>query len=109
MTMLDPSPLDWKLFRQRLPEWQEAYMARLCDTYAAILTGKARGSEAFWAVEKRIRADKKRPGVTADVSRSDMLWIMAGLLSDRAITTDDLDGFSADLKETLAFIMERAR
>ena len=28
---------DWKLFRQKLPGWQEAYMTRICDEYMEIL------------------------------------------------------------------------
>ena len=106
MDIYEPSKSDWKLFRERLPEWQEKYMARLCDEYAAILTGKDRGSEAFWEIEKRIRADKKRPGVMAEVSRSEMPWIILGLLQDEAITIDDLDGFSDDLKGRMEFLMK---
>ncbi len=105
MNIYEPSKADWKLFRERLPEWQENYMARLCDEYAAILTGKERGSEAFWTIEKRIREDKKQPGVMAQVSKSEMPWIVLGLLRDQAITLEDLDGFSDDLKGRMEFLM----
>ena len=105
MSIYEPSKADCKLFRDRLPEWQEKYMARLCDEYAAILTGKDRGSEAFWAVEKRIRADKKRPGVMVEMSRSEMPWIILGLLQDDAITLDDLEGFSDDLTDRMKFLL----
>ena len=105
MNIYEPSKADWKLFRERLPEWQENYMARLCDEYAAILTGKDRGSEAFWTIEKRIREDKKQPGVMAQVSKSEMPWIVLGLLRDQAITLEDLDGFSDDLKGRMEFLM----
>ena len=80
-------------------------MARLCDEYAAILTGKDRGSEAFWAIGKRIREDKKHPGVTANVTRSEMPWIILGLLRDEAITLSELNGFSDDLRECMVFLM----
>ena len=106
MDIYEPSKSDWKLFRERLPEWQEKYMARLCDEYAAILTGKDRGSEAFWDIEKRIREDKKRPGVMVQVSKSEMPWIILDLLLDRAITLADLDGFSDDLKGRMEFLMK---
>ena len=44
----------------------------------------------------------KSPGVLArDVSRSNMLWILLGLLRDEAITMDDLDEFSDELKEDI--------
>ena len=106
MNIYEPPKSDWKLFRERLPEWQEKYMARLCDEYAAILTGKDRGSEAFWAIEKRIIEDKKRPGVMAEVARSKMLYIILDLLQDGAITIDDLEGFSDQLTEKMKFLME---
>ncbi len=107
MSIYEPSKADWKLFRELLPEWQERYMARLCDEYATILTGKDRGSEAFWAIEKRIREDKKRPGVMAEMSRSEMPWIILGLLQDKAITMENLEGFSEDLTERIAFLIAR--
>ena len=105
MNVYEPSKADWKLFRERLPEWQEKYMARLCDEYVAILTGWDRGSEAFWAIEKRIRDDKKRPGVMAEVSRSEMPWIILRLLQDDAITMEDLQGFSDELKDRMKFLL----
>ena len=107
MNVDEPSKADWKLFRERLPEWQENYMVRLCDEYAAILTGKDRGSDAFWAIEKRIREDKKRLGVMAQVSKSEMPWIILELLRDQAIMLGDLDGFSDDLKGRMEFLLRR--
>lgn len=52
--------------------------------------------------EKKIYEDYKSPGVLArDVSRSNMFWILLGLLQDQAITMDDLDVFSDELKEDI--------
>ena len=46
--------------------------------------------------------DYKSPGVLArDVSRSNMFIILLGLLRDEAITMDDLDEFSDELKEDI--------
>lgn len=42
---------DWKLFRQRLPGWQEAYMQKLIDEYTAMLTGPGAASDKFWDLE----------------------------------------------------------
>ena len=42
---------DWKLFRQRLPGWQEAHMNRLNQEYANILSGDGNPSDKFWALE----------------------------------------------------------
>ena len=45
--MADPAKADWTLFQSLLPQWQERFMSRLCDKYAAVLTGPYRGSEAL--------------------------------------------------------------
>ena len=50
---------DWKLFRKRVPVWQERYMGRLMEEYRAILESEESSSEKSWALEKRIRQDKK--------------------------------------------------
>ena len=46
---------DWKLFRKKLPGWQEVYMGKLTQEYAAILAGPGLASEKFWKLEKRIK------------------------------------------------------
>ena len=98
---------DWKLFRQRLPSWQETYMDRLNREYAEILAGEGNPSDKFWALEKRIRQDKRSPGVQLQLSRSDLLSLLAALLLDDVITLDDLEGFSHDLREALSYLVER--
>ena len=47
------SKADWKLFRERLVSWQEAYMERLTREYIEILSRNADGSEKWWTLEKR--------------------------------------------------------
>lgn len=66
---------DWKLFRQKLPLWQEAYMDKLNQEYIRLLSGEGPASEKFWGLEKRIRMDKKSVGVVADMRRSQMYSI----------------------------------
>ena len=90
---------DWFLFQTLLPQWQEAYTARLCDTYAAILTGPYRGSDAFWEVKRLIRKDKKRLNAMAEVEKEEMPLIIAELLREQAITMVDLAQFSPGLRE----------
>ena len=90
---------DWKLFQTLLPQWQEAYTARLCDEYAAILTGPYRGSDAFWEVKRLIRKDKKRLNAMAEVEKAEMPFIIAELLCEGAITMVDLAQFSPGLRE----------
>ena len=90
---------DWKLFQTLLPQWQEAYTARLCDEYAAILTGPYRGSDAFWEVKRLIRKDKKRLNAMAEVEKQEMPFVIAELLREQAITMDDLTEFSIGLRK----------
>jgi len=105
--MIEISKRDWKLFRERLPKWQEAYMERLCREYVELLTSDAKGSEKFWALEKRIKEDRKDPGVIVSVSRSNMIYDILGLLRDEAITMDDLAEFSEEFQEQVKFMSAR--
>ena len=43
---------DWKLFRKKLPGWQEAYMDKLNQEYIQLLTGTGDASDKFWELEK---------------------------------------------------------
>lgn len=92
---------DWKLFRSRMPDWQEAYMDRLNHEYIELLSGEGNPSDKFWKLEERIREDKKDRGVQAEMSRSKMKFILMDLMDEGAITETDLDGFSEELRESL--------
>ena len=92
------SEKDWKLFRKKLPGWQEAYMERLCKEYIDLLSSDIDASDRFWELEKRIKADSKKTGVIAIMSRSEMIFNIAKLVNDGAISMDDLEEFSDDLK-----------
>ena len=96
---------DWRLFRSRLPIWQEAYMERLNREYIALLSGTGSASEKFWELERRMREDKRRGGVVMRMSRANMELNILSLLSDGVISMADLDGFSEDLREKLAFVL----
>ena len=90
---------DWKLFREKLPEWQEAYIERLIKEYAELLDGDASASEKFWALDKRIRADRQSLGVRVnEESRSKLQNILTGLIVENVISEDDLCGFSEELQ-----------
>lgn len=101
------SEKDWKLFRKKIAGWQEAYMDRLNKEYIELLSGEGNASDKFWALEKRIREDKKDCGVQCQMSRSNQFYIMISLLDEGAITLDDLGEFSNDLKETVAHFYKR--
>lgn len=100
---------DWKLFREKLPEWQEAYMERLCQEYIEILNRDENASDRFWTLEKRIWKDKKKAGVQVEMSRSEMIYNIMSLLKEGAIQMEDLKEFSEELKETVRFFAERFR
>ena len=68
-------------------------MEQLAESYAALLAGPGKASDKFWELEKRLRKDKKRVGVVADVSRSEMYYNLLYLLDDKTITLEDLAGF----------------
>ena len=57
------SEKDWKLFRNKIADWQEAYMEKLNREYIELLSSEGNASDKFWALEQRIREDKKDSGV----------------------------------------------
>lgn len=68
--------------------------------------GRARQGirQVLGAGEEASQGQKKRVGVVADVSRSEMYYNLLYLLDDKTITLEDLAGFSPDLRERLAMI-----
>lgn len=95
---------DWSLFREKIADWQEAYMDKLNKEYIELLNGEGKPSEKFWALEERIRNDKKDTGVQLKMSRSNCIPNIISLLNEGAITMKDLEEFSDELKETIHFI-----
>ena len=104
---MDVSKKDWSLYRKCLPEWQERYMERLIAQYKTIVDSEVPASDKFWELDKRIRADKKKPGVVVEMSKQEMIYQIVELLHDKAITLSDLDGFSEDLISTVQFMYNR--
>lgn len=51
---------DWKIFRSKIADWQEAYMDRLNKGYIELLSGEENPSDKFWSLEKRIKKDRKK-------------------------------------------------
>ena len=98
-----PEESDWKLFRKKLPQWQERHMQKLLDDYAGIIASPGLTSDKFWKLEKRLRMDSRHTGVSAEMRRSRMRLNIISLLNERAITVDDLDDFSDDIKQYVSF------
>ena len=76
-------------------------MDKLNKEYIEILSGEWNPSDKFWKLEKRIKEDKKDCGVRCEMSRFNQFYIMMSLLNEGAITMEDLDDFSDDLKDTI--------
>ena len=106
---MECSKEDWKLFRSKIPGWQEAYMERLNTEYIQILSSEGKASDKFWELEKRIYQDKRSPGVIVQLRRRDMPIQLTSLLRDGAITRDDLKEFSPELQEYLGFLLGENR
>lgn len=88
--MNDISKSDWQLFNKLLPEWQERYMDRLNQEYKKLLDSDSSPANKFWKLEKRIKADRKSPGVIVEVSKRSMFQTLLQLLSEKVITDKDL-------------------
>lgn len=103
-----PAEKDWKLFRKKLPEWQENCMNRLNKEYMEILSQEGKDpSDIFWELDSRMKRDKKLTGVVAhDMSRSQMHIHLLDLLRENTITLDDLSAFSEDLQERLKWLVQ---
>lgn len=105
--MMEPSKKDWKLFREKLPLWQESYMEKLVQEYIALLRKKETASDKFWKLEDRIKKDRKHPGVIMEMRKSDMTYDIVMLIRYGVIQLDDLEGFSEELIEQVRFMVER--
>ncbi len=97
--MINISKSDWKLFQDRLPDWQENYMDRLLKDYIKLLKSSGNPSDRFWKLEKRIKEDRKHPGVSMRIEKSETIWNIVSLIRLNVIAIDDLDGFSTGLIE----------
>ena len=104
------SKKDWKLFREKLSDWQEKYMEGLVKEYVNFLNDERKhASEKFWTLEKRIKEDKHHPGVIMEMSKSDAIWDIVALIRRKVITCDDLSDFSDDLQQEVKRILEITR
>ncbi len=96
---------DWKLFGQKIGLWQESYMESLIKEYIILLDDNLLASEKFWELEKRIKSDKKKPGVIITLNKQQMPFDIVHLINDGVIRMDDLIDFSDELRETVQDIL----
>ena len=104
---MNVSKKDWKLFQERLPGWQENYMEGLIKEYInALNDDKKHASEKFWELEKRIKKDKRHPGVVMEIRKSELIWDIVQLIRLHVITGNDLLDFSDELQQEVHRIQE---
>ena len=94
---------DWTLFKEKIAAWQENRMAKLCSEYIELLSSSVPSSEKFWALEERLRHDKRSASVWVRMSRSETPFIILRLLDEGTITADDLAEFSDVMKAFVDF------
>lgn len=107
---MEISKKDWKLFREKLSDWQEKYMEGLVKEYVNFLNDDTKhASEEFWELEKRIKKDKHHPGVIMEMSKSEAIWDIVHLIRLKVIAYDDLSEFSEELRQEVKRILEMSR
>ena len=101
------SKSDWQLFNKLLPKWQERYINRLNQEYKKILDSDDSAPNKFWKLEKRIKADRKSPGVIVEVSKRSIFQTLLQLISEKVITDEDLSGFSKELRDDINTVIKQ--
>lgn len=105
---MEMSKRDWKLFREKLPGWQENYMAHLIKEYIRLLSAEDKNaSDKFWELEKNIKADRRHPGVILNMEKSKAIYDIISLVRLGVISFDDLADFSEDLQQEVKLILNR--
>ncbi len=104
---MEISKADWKLYCERVNDWQERYMEKLIKKYIKLLSSEGNASDHFWELEKRIKRDKKHPGVIIELQKSTAILDIADFVSKKVIKMEDLEGFSQDLIDAVELILSR--
>lgn len=85
-------------------------MEGLVKAYTDFLNDdKKPASEKFWELEKRIKEDKRHPGVIMEVNKSEVIWDIVRLIRLKVITYDDLSDFSDELQMEVKRMLEMNR
>ena len=77
------------------------------NQYVDFLSSDEAASTKFWEMDKRIKQDKKTPGVCMEINKREILFDIVRLLKDGVITFDDLVDFSDELKENVKALQQR--
>ncbi|MBQ8391770.1 MAG: multidrug transporter [Clostridia bacterium] len=104
---MEVSKQDWKLFQDRIGEWQESWIEKINNEYIKILTDEGKASEKFWQLEKRIKEDKKHIGVLIELRKQDVPFDIVSLIKDEVIGFEDLEGFSDELRKAVRYMFDK--
>ena len=104
---MEISKKDRKLYREKLPAWQENYMNHLNNEYMSLLSADKKPSEKFWELEKRIKNDRRHPGVIIEVRKSSAIYDIFRLICLGVITYEDLNDFSDELQQTVKMLLDK--
>lgn len=105
---MEISKRDWKLFREKLVDWQENHMACLIREYIVLLSDENKiASDKFWELDSKIKTDRRHPGVILNVRKSEAIYDIVRLIRLGVITYDDLADFSEDLQQAVKLILDR--
>lgn len=106
--VVEISKNDWKIYREKIAGWQENYMEKLNKEYIALLSASDKeAADKFWELEKRIKSDRRHPGVIIEMRKSNAIIDIVNLLRLGVITCDELAGFSDDLQQTVKFLLDK--
>ena len=83
-------------------------MDKLTREYVEFLTDdRCQPSERFWTLNKRIREDWRKPGVQLEIRKQNVVFDLAHLIADGAVSLDELDGFSEELQNMVRILCKR--
>lgn len=98
---------DWKVFKKKIPEWQNNHYSNLNKKYIGILQDDSLNeADRYWKLDKEIKEDKKKPGVYIDYRRSKMEDDIIELLLYKVIDINNLEGFSEELIDYLKEVIK---
>ena len=72
-----------------------------------MLQSKKPASTKFWDLDKRIKVDKKNPGVQMQLDKGEAIYDIVKMINLEIITKEDLADFSDDLKESVQELLDR--
>ena len=101
--------IEFKLGNREIDEGSRHLLKikQLVKEYIELLSSPGNASDHFWELEKRIKKDKKHPGVLIELRKSTAIWDIAYFVGNEIITMDDLAGFSEDLIYAVKLILSR--